>query len=239
MQPVKGIVFDKDGTLFGFHETWSPWFRKLADDLAEGDHARARLLSEQIGFAYDEVRFLPSSPFISGTPELLEAIACAVFSERPRLEIVNQITVAAKMAAQVEVVRLKPLFEELRSSVLYLGVATNDDVESARSHLASADILDSLDFVAGFNSGYDPKPAPSMLLAFCEACRVEPRSCMMVGDSLDDLTAARRAGMPAIGVLTGVADENTLRAQAVDVLSDIGQLPGWLACRRNSAPSPV
>ena len=50
----------------------------------------------------------------------------------------------------------------------------------------------------------------------------------MVGDSLHDLVAARAAGMHAVAVLTGHADERRLTGHADVVLPDIGYLPGWL-----------
>jgi phosphoglycolate phosphatase len=50
----------------------------------------------------------------------------------------------------------------------------------------------------------------------------------MVGDSLHDLDAARRAGMAAVGVLTGTAIHEVLEPLADIVLPDITHLPAWL-----------
>jgi 4-nitrophenyl phosphatase len=68
-------------------------------------------------------------------------------------------------------------------------------------------------------SGVDPevigKPAPAMLTAIVEAAGVKPEEALMVGDNPDaDIVAARRAGIPSILVLTGVADAVT--ADALD-----------------------
>jgi phosphoglycolate phosphatase len=51
----------------------------------------------------------------------------------------------------------------------------------------------------------------------------------MVGDSLHDLSAARMAGMTAIGVLTGVAGRETLEPAADVVLGSVAELPDWIA----------
>lgn len=66
-------------------------------------------------------------------------------------------------------------------------------------------------------SGVDPevigKPAPAMLTAIVEAAGVKPEEALMVGDNPDaDIVAARRAGIPSILVLTGVADAVTADA---------------------------
>ena len=50
----------------------------------------------------------------------------------------------------------------------------------------------------------------------------------MVGDSTHDLMAGRAAGMPTIGVLTGMAGAATLAPYADIVLSNIGEIPGIL-----------
>ena len=36
-QPIRGLVFDKDGTLFDFHATWSVWCDGLIRDLCGPD----------------------------------------------------------------------------------------------------------------------------------------------------------------------------------------------------------
>jgi phosphoglycolate phosphatase-like HAD superfamily hydrolase len=43
------------------------------------------------------------------------------------------------------------------------------------------------------------KPDPGSILAAAAAIGAEPRSCVLIGDSLTDLTAARAAGVPIIG----------------------------------------
>jgi HAD superfamily hydrolase (TIGR01509 family) len=49
------------------------------------------------------------------------------------------------------------------------------------------------------------KPAPDLLLAAAQELALEPADIWYVGDSIWDMNAARTAGMPAIGVATGVA----------------------------------
>lgn len=50
------------------------------------------------------------------------------------------------------------------------------------------------------------KPEPDILDAAAKKLGVHPLACAMVGDSLHDATAARRAGMGFIGVTTGYVD---------------------------------
>jgi phosphoglycolate phosphatase len=110
-----------------------------------------------------------------------------------------------------------------------LGLVTNDAEKPARAHLEAAGITACFDFIAGFDSGYGAKPAPGQLLAFTRHVNLSPGEVLMVGDSGHDLQAAAAAGMRAVGVLTGLAEETDLAPLAEVVLPDISHLPDWLS----------
>ena len=42
---IRGIVFDKDGTLFDFHATWSAWSAGFIREVTGGDVRRGRALA--------------------------------------------------------------------------------------------------------------------------------------------------------------------------------------------------
>ena len=50
----------------------------------------------------------------------------------------------------------------------------------------------------------------------------------MVGDSVHDMIAARKANFKAIGVLTGVATKEDLQPYSDDVFNDISYLLSWI-----------
>ena len=83
-------------------------------------------------------------------------------------------------------------------------------------------------FVAGYDSGYAPKPQPGQILAALEHMGVGAGEAAMVGDSSHDLLAGRAAGVRTIGVLTGTASRTDLAPLADVVLDDIGAIPDWL-----------
>ncbi|MGI5486768.1 HAD family hydrolase [Microtetraspora malaysiensis] len=65
------------------------------------------------------------------------------------------------------------------------------------------------------------KPDPDLFLAGAAALDIDPRSAMVVGDSVWDLLAARRAGALGIGLLSGGYGRDELeRAGAFRVYSD-------------------
>lgn len=224
---VDAILFDKDGTLFDFDATWTVWANTVIDRLAQGDPQLADAIADSVDFDRALGRFRPTSVVIAGTPDDVAEAVAPVLGIEPATLIAG-MNAAATTAPMAEAVPLVPLLDELRTMGLKLGVATNDGEAPARSHLTKAGVTEAFDFIAGSDSGWAPKPDPAMCLAFADAVGLNPGRIAMVGDSLHDLVAARSAGMMAVAVLTGLADERRLTEYADVVLPNIGHLPGWV-----------
>ncbi len=235
MAKVRGILFDKDGTLFDFHATWGVWAQGLLAELAGGDDAIASRLGNAIGYRFADpaagvqAGFLASSPVIAGTPEVIAAALLPHLPGRESAALVALMNARAALAPQMPAVPLRPLLSGLRVQGLKLGVVTNDAEAPAHAHLASAEVTDLFDFIAGYDSGHGAKPEPGPLLAFARAVALDPGEVVMVGDSTHDLVAGRRAGMRTLAVLTGLAGAAELALHADAVLPDIGAIPAWLA----------
>lgn len=229
MQRFRGIVFDKDGTLFDFQTTWAAVTARLLSDLSGGDPRLEGALAEAAGFDQKAGRLLPESVIIAST---LPETAAALLTAMPRGTefgwVLERIARSGEGVPQVEAVPLVPYFDLLIARGLRLGLATNDSEAGAQRHLEEAGIDRHFHFVAGYDSGHGAKPAPGQLVAFCAVTGLAPGEVVMVGDSRHDLAAGRAAGMATVAVLTGVANTDELAAEADAVLPDIGHLPGWL-----------
>jgi phosphoglycolate phosphatase len=230
MMRIAGVLFDKDGTLFDFSSTWEAWAASFLRRIATDD-SQAAYLGHAIGFDLSSRRFEADSIVIAGTPDEVVAVLQAHLPHIPAGQLLNIVNAEATVAPQVEAVPLKPLLAELRADEMRLGVVTNDAEVPAKAHLDGAAVTEFFDFIAGCDSGFGAKPAPGQLLAFSESVALEPAQVLMVGDSLHDLLAARAAGMPAVGVLTGLAEASVLAPHAEAVLPDIGYIPAWLSTR--------
>ncbi len=225
---VDGLVFDKDGTLFDFHATWSAASAILIEDLARGDAAIRTRLAEAMDFDLTTGQFRPTSKIIACTNyEAAEIIAGALPGSNV-LAVESHLEEFAADAPLAPAVPLEPLLTRFRDLGLKLGVMTNDSEAGARANLRNAGVHDLFDLIVGFDSGYGAKPDPDPILAFTAHTGLAPDRCAMVGDSTHDLIAGRAAGMHTIAVLTGVAVADELRAYADVILDDIGHIPDWL-----------
>jgi len=233
---VKGLCFDKDGTLFDFAATWEAWATAFLRRATAQDHGRASRIGAAIGFDYGRGRFDRDSIVIAGTPGEVTDALVPHFPEMSRAALLNMLNEEAIHAPQQPAVPLVPLLEGLRARGLVLGVATNDSEAPARAHLEAAGVTALFDFIAGYDSGYGGKPAPGQLLGFAAAVALDPAQIVMVGDSTHDLHAGRAAGMRTIAVLTGTAVAADLAPHADVVLADIGEIPAWLDRAGRYAP---
>lgn len=224
---IRGIVFDKDGTLFDFRASWGRWARGFLAQLAENeDHSKA--LAAAIGYLPDENSFAPDSPVIAATVADIAEALLPHLKGYSHASLTAAIDEAAAGVPMSEAVPLRALFSALKDRGLKLGIATNDSEIPARAHLERHGLTELLDFIAGWDSGHGAKPAPGMCLAFANQTGLDPAQVLMVGDSLHDLDAGRAAGMRPVAVLTGIAGEGDLAPHAEVVLPNIGALPAWL-----------
>ena len=91
----------------------------------------------------------------------------------------------------------------LSSTGVRIGVVTNKPGAETQEILTHFGLADLMDVVVGGDAGPATKPAPGLILHACELLGIEPRDGAFVGDSENDVMAARAAGMPVIAVRGG------------------------------------
>ena len=225
---IAGLLFDKDGTLFDFRQTWDGWAGRLIAELAANDPVLMQDVACAVGYDLHGGGFRSDSPFIAGSNDQVAQALAQVLPQYQPDELEYLLSIRATEATLAPAVDLLPFLKGLAARGLSLGVMTNDSEYSARAHLSEAGVESQFHFIAGFDSGFGAKPAPGPLLAFADHVGLEPDTVVMVGDSTHDLLAGRRAGMRTLGVLTGTALTEDLSPLADAVLPDIGHIPAWL-----------
>ena len=230
---LRGIVFDKDGTLLDFNRTWLPIYRHASREFADGDAELAEALLCAHGYDADAGRFIGGSLLAAGNNhQIAEAWAAqlGVPAEREQIsERLNRIfqQQGALMATAVE--GLAGTLATLHESGLKLGVATADSERGITNTLQAFDVLDRFDFLAGYDSGYGVKPEAGMVQAFCSSTGLPAEQVVVVGDNRHDIEMGRNAGVGlCVAVLTGTSTREELAVLADQVLDDIRGLPELL-----------
>ena len=229
---IRGILFDKDGTLIDFRSQWMPAYRAAVAELSGGDGALAERLLRLGGYDPATDRLDPASPLACGTNRQIVAIwaeGLGVPASEALHQRVQSIFHDIATANAHPVTDLKSLFGRLKARGLSIGVATTDSTATARANIETFGVSELVDFIAGADAGHGVKPAPGMLLAFCAAGGFAPAETAMVGDSVVDLMMGRsaKAGL-VVGVTSGVSPRATLEPHADVVLETVAGIESVL-----------
>ncbi len=231
--PIRGILFDKDGTLIDFRATWLPAYEDIVGELAGQDEALCEQMLSQGGYDRATGRLDPTSVLAAGTNIEIATLWAGLAGRTDIATLaldVNRRFMHHARTSIVPVTDLPRLFERLHRRGLSLGVATNDSEMALTAQLDQLGIAGLVDFACGFDSGHGAKPSPGMVEAFAARTGLPISAIAVVGDSLHDLEMARLAGAGlAVGVLTGASPRETLAPHAHHVLNSIVDLEALLS----------
>jgi phosphoglycolate phosphatase len=210
---IRGLLFDKDGTLVDYAASWAPINRRAALIAAEGNPDLAgRLLILGGG---DPATGLAAADTVlaAGTAVEIAATWAAGGSPLGAERLARDLDALFQSAAtsMVPVTDVAALFRRLKARDLRLGIASSDSEAAIRTTAAHFGILDALDYVAGYDSGFGVKPGPGMVEGFCRATGLAAPAVAVIGDNSHDMAMGRAAGAGlTIGVLTGTGSAASL-----------------------------
>ena len=229
---IRGVLFDKDGTLIDVNATWVPVYRQVLMELFGVDLAEAEALMEQAGYDRQAGKFRAGSTLAGGTTRQL------VETWWPGL---NEPEIAAKSHlldhGYGQLVRekltplmpLKPILSELRGMGLKLGVATNDSHVSATNHMAQSGVIGLFDDIIAADTVAVAKPSGVMIRRFADFTGLPASAIAMVGDNSHDMEEARKGGAGlAIAVLSGNAAHEDIAHLADHTIASVADLPALL-----------
>ncbi|MBT4888662.1 MAG: HAD family hydrolase [Rhodospirillales bacterium] len=230
---IKGILFDKDGTLFDYNATWMPLNHQAALLAARGDQGLADELMVFGGWLREPNTVSAGSLLAAHTNfEIAEAWASRLddWSTEDLCEGITEIFNTSGIESAAPVTDLSLFLNQLRNLNFTLGVATSDSEISAHAMLKHFDCDTLFEYIAGYDSGYGSKPGPGMVNAFCETTGLDLSEVIVVGDNHHDMEMGANAGVAfSVGVLTGTSTREDLSVHTSYVLDDITGIPDLLA----------
>lgn len=224
---IRGLLFDKDGTLIDYQASWAPINLRAGRLAAQGDlELAARLLTvagvdPATGYAVSDGLLASGN-----TEDVAEAWAEAgsPFRAAELTERLDTLFRSAVVAA-VPVCDLTALFASLAGRGLVLGIASSDSEVAVAATAERFGLEPHLAFLCGYDSGHGAKPGRGMVDGFCRATGLPAGTVAVIGDSTHDMHMAAAAGAGyRIAVLTGAGSAETLRPLSHLLLPSIATL---------------
>ncbi len=117
--------------------------------------------------------------------------------------------------------------QRLHAAQMRLAVVTNKHRRFAAALLHRLHLMQWVGVLVGGDTCERRKPDPQPLLFACESLSTPPSQALMVGDSINDVLAARAAQMPVLCVPYGYNEGRDPRTLECDALIDtLADLPG-------------
>lgn len=238
---IKGILFDKDGTIIDFFSLWLSAAKKVIPEFMkvnhlDSEHDLESLLMETIGICDDQVDPKGALAYKSYR-EIAEDIVVVLRKQeiiletetvKEQLEQLFQKSVEENEMKNHQLADMKALVHDLKERKVYVGLATADTMKSAKHCLKSLDVYQDFDYIGADDGVKKPKPDGDMFLEFQEKCGLKADEIAVVGDTQNDVLFAKNNGGIAIGLLSGVSRKEDYSKHVDYILNSVVELPEFL-----------
>ncbi|WP_152044858.1 phosphoglycolate phosphatase [Aureimonas psammosilenae] len=130
------------------------------------------------------------------------------------------------------------LLRDLHEKGVRLGTVTNKPGAATRTVLDHFGLLPLMAVVVGGDAGPARKPEPGLILHACEQLGLRPEEAVFVGDSENDVQAARAAGMPVVAVAGGYTELTPEALGADRAIERLDELPAALLALAEGEGAP-
>src|ERR1700761_6604668 len=215
--PVPSFLFDLDGTLIdSVYQHVIAWREALSEI---GIDLSVWRLHRRIG--------LSGGLFVQALlrePQLRESGRTLSADDIARLQQAHAVAYRKQMSSVTALSGARDLLAALTAAGVRWAIATSGYAATARPALKLLGLPEDTPMVTR-DLVRHAKPDPDLFLAAASLLKVEPRDAMVVGDSVWDLLAARRAGSLGIGLQSGgYGREELERAGAYRVYADPAEM---------------
>ena len=208
---IQAICFDIDGTLADTDDAyiqhaarWLTPFRRL---LRDGD---PMVLARRTVMAIES----PANTFVAWLDRLhLDQILGPAVNALYRLR-------GASAAQEIDLIPGACEAVHRLAQRFPLAICTAREQASTHAFLVNQGLDALFKCVATARSARRAKPHPAPVLWVCEQLDLSPHALLMVGDTVVDILAGRRAGAQTVGLLCGFGERDELLAAGANLILD-------------------
>ena len=244
MPTIKAILFDKDGTLFGYGRVWGPIMSDYIDRGLEGtglDEAGRREYKDRLmraagfdseGGTYPDGIIFSHKGFLRSFWRIFRLTVSyglnPFYVGRLSYRFLRKNgDIVASAINEEHFPDAYPVIRKAYERGYIIGVVTNDTEASASVFMEKMRIRQYISFLRTKDGRTRRKPHPGALREFCREFGLRSEEVAVIGDSLSDMLFARngKAGY-AVAVMTGFGSREELSRYADAIYDDISGLAG-------------
>jgi HAD superfamily hydrolase (TIGR01509 family) len=206
--PVRAVIFDLDGTLIESYQAHLESFRRAL--------SRFGLTVED-----EEIHRRFGKPAKQIIKEILPENQHRHIDEIVRYKRLEFIETSKDMQVFDGV---ETLLKYLKDKGFSVCLATSADSPSVMRVVNKFGLENYFDVILSSNDVKEAKPNPEMFIQASKRLEVDPKDCLVIGDSPFDVIAAKKAGMKIIIVDNNPFQKAEILSYKVPIVSDINQL---------------
>ena len=219
------IMFDKDGTLIHFDESWIKIGIQLVEAVCDYFHIKA-IEDVKIQLGIENDAFKPGSIMAAGTLEDMIKVFNQYADQNTR-SYTTQRSQALIHAREPEVTLIEgvaSMLHALKSQGYHLGILTSDNRTGITHFFEKTQLQSLFDIVISTDGDNFEKPDPRILQPLWDR-GIQGKDLIFVGDTDNDMLTGKNVNArQTIGVKTGLGSQATFQEADV-ILNDVTELP--------------
>lgn len=248
---IKGILFDKDGTLIDFLSLWQPAILPVLNRLMTDYHLYPKYryrkqLAEVIGFHNGDID--PEGAIVWKPYQLMaEDLGGVIEKEvadldynllRQRLQDYFTDAVHNSMTDVATFTDTRKLFETLKAMDIAIGIVTRDTFLSTWKTMEELGLAHFISFIGTSDNSRPIKPNPELIFQAARLWRCDSTEIMVVGDTPNDMRFANNGRAIGVGVTSGIGNPTSLAeytsyvipsvAELVPLVEEINRMDDWI-----------
>ena len=209
--PVLAVIFDLDGTLIDSYDAHVESFRRAL--------SRFGLTVED-----EEIHRRFGKPAKQIIKEILPENQHRHIDDIVRCKRLEFIETSKDMQVFDGV---ETLLKYLKGKGISICLATSADKPSAIRVVNKFNLENYFDVIISSNDVKEAKPNPEMFIQASKRLEVDPKNCLVIGDSPFDVIAANKASMNVIIIDNNPFQKTEIQSYKVPIISNINQLTNF------------
>lgn len=237
IENIKGILFDKDGTLLNSHFYWGEIIKRRANALINTYSLKPELFSDictSMGLNIANNHLLPQGPIaLVNREKVIDSILKFFYSQDIKLNY-NEVedifkSEQKKFTNQAEnFIQILPgvesLFKELKTYDVKISIVTSDTVANTEVFVNKYKLNSYVDLIVGKDSVNSPKVTGIPATFAINKLGLNSNNVICAGDAPMDLIMAKNSNTKGIGLTTGQVQLENLQQHTLYTANSLTEL---------------